>query len=223
MCSSCSPQTFHLHSTQEGLLQRHWSMLLRLQTETRTLLMPKFRHMQHWLFLQRPGFESDSGLLSLSLSLSPSLSPRPFLSVSLYKVKQKGPWKFIPMELPQWITRHKCYLHLPDGSWRSGSWSMPTTNYSYTLSYSLNVFLLCNDSFWSHDIYCFVHPGEGSSSVALLKGSSLFSLWKGCLVVFLIRCKLWEWAIQNKLNWIELGFARVICMLFPHWVQLWST
>jgi len=31
------------------------------------------------------------------------------------------------------------YLHLPDGSWRSGSWSMPTTNYSYTLSYSLNV------------------------------------------------------------------------------------
>jgi len=31
------------------------------------------------------------------------------------------------------------YLHLPDGSRRSGSWSMPTTNYSYTLSYSLNV------------------------------------------------------------------------------------
>jgi len=28
--------------------------------------------------------------------------------------------------------------------------------------------------FWSHDIYCSVHPGEGSSSVALLKGSSLF-------------------------------------------------
>jgi len=27
-----------------------------------------------------------------------------------------------------------------------------------------------NDSFWSHDIYCSVHPGEGSSSVALLKG-----------------------------------------------------
>jgi len=31
------------------------------------------------------------------------------------------------------------YLHLPDGSWRSGSWSMSTTNYSSTLSYSLNV------------------------------------------------------------------------------------
>jgi len=44
-------------------------------------------------------------------------------------------------------------LHLPDGSWRSGSWSMPTTNYSYTLSYSLNVLLLCNDSFCTHDIY----------------------------------------------------------------------
>jgi len=28
------------------------------------------------------------------------------------------------------------YLHLPDGSWRSGSWSMPTTNCSYTVSYS---------------------------------------------------------------------------------------
>jgi len=32
------------------------------------------------------------------------------------------------------------YLHLPDESWRSGSWSMPTTNYLYTQSYSLNVF-----------------------------------------------------------------------------------
>jgi len=51
---------------------------------------------------------------------------------------------------------------------------MPTTNYSYTLSYSLNVLLVCNDSFWSHDIYSSVHPGEGSSSVALLKVSSLF-------------------------------------------------
>jgi len=38
------------------------------------------------------------------------------------------------------------YLHLPDGSWRSGSWNMPTTNYSYTLSSSLNVLLLCYDS-----------------------------------------------------------------------------
>jgi len=47
------------------------------------------------------------------------------------------------------------YLHLPDGSRRSGSWSMPTSIYSYTLSSSLNVLLLCNASFWSHDIYCF--------------------------------------------------------------------
>jgi len=28
---------------------------------------------------------------------------------------------------------------------------------------------------WSHDVYSSVHPGEGSSSVALLKGASLFS------------------------------------------------
>jgi len=31
------------------------------------------------------------------------------------------------------------YLHLSDGLLRSGMWSMPTTNYSYTLSYSLIV------------------------------------------------------------------------------------
>jgi len=64
------------------------------------------------------------------------------------------------------------YLHLPDGSQRSGLWSMPT-NYAYIfMSYSLNVYL-CNDSFWSHDIYSSVDPGEGSSSVALLKVSYL--------------------------------------------------
>jgi len=32
---------------------------------------------------------------------------------------------------------------------------------------------------WSHDIYFSVHPGEGSSSVALQNGSSLFSPLKG--------------------------------------------
>jgi len=37
--------------------------------------------------------------------------------------------------------------------WRSGSCSVPTMNYSYTLSYSLNVLLLCHDSFCTHDIY----------------------------------------------------------------------
>jgi len=65
---------------------------------------------------------------------------------------------------------------------------MPTTDYSYTLSYSLIVLLLC------FNLYVMipsvhmtsiapVHPGEGSSSVALLKVSSLFSPMKGCLGV----------------------------------------
>jgi len=56
------------------------------------------------------------------------------------------------------------YLHLPDGSW-----SMPTTNYSYTLSYSLIVLLLCFNVCVMipsvHMTYIApVHPGEGSSS-----------------------------------------------------------
>jgi len=41
----------------------------------------------------------------------------------------------------------------------------------------------------SHDIYCSVHPGERSSSVALLKGSSLFSPEK----VFLFLGS-WSWS-----------------------------
>ncbi|TNN39278.1 hypothetical protein EYF80_050547 [Liparis tanakae] len=57
------------------------------------------------------------------------------------------------------------YLHLPDGARRSGSWSMPTTNYSYTVIFIECVFFYSNLSFWSHDIYCSLHPGEGSSSV----------------------------------------------------------
>jgi len=44
--------------------------------------------------------------------------------------------------------------------------------------------LTLNLSFWSHDIYCSVHPREGSSSVALLKVSSLFFPLKGYLGVF---------------------------------------
>jgi len=75
----------------------------------------------------------------------------------------------------------------------SGSWSMPTTNYSYILSYSLNVLLLCNDSFWSHDIYCSVHPGEGTSSVALLKGSDMFPperVFSISWELFQIRCEV---------------------------------
>jgi len=108
----------------------------------------------------------------------------------------------------------------------SGWWSMPTPNYSHTLSYSLNVFIsLCNASFWSHDIYS---SGEGSSSVALLKGSSLSPPpWKLVFSYFLrvfpdpmwgqrsgcrtcTDCKaLWGTFVicdigLYKINWIEL-------------------
>jgi len=44
------------------------------------------------------------------------------------------------------VVKHVCVshvsvpLHLSHRLWRSGSWTMPTTNYSYTLSYSFNVF-----------------------------------------------------------------------------------
>jgi len=79
---------------------------------------------------------------------------------------------------------------------------------------------------WSHDLYCPVHPGEGSSSVALLEGSYLFSpwmffFWVFLLSFFLIRCEVKGQGcrmctdckglrvkcvildILNKLNWIE--------------------
>jgi len=74
------------------------------------------------------------------------------------------------------------YLLLSHGLWRSRSRSMPTTNYSYILMclcYSVTL------SIWSHNIYSFVHPGEGSSSVALLKGSSLVSPVRGFYFYFL--------------------------------------
>jgi len=67
---------------------------------------------------------------------------------------------------------------------------------SHTQSYPLNVFMwLCNPSFWSHDIYCSVHPGEGSSSVAPLKVSSLFYPAKKKILLvfgelFLIGCEV---------------------------------
>jgi len=46
---------------------------------------------------------------------------------------------------------------------------------------------LCHDSFWSHDVHPSVHPGEGSSSLALLKGSSPFLPVNG-LFLFLGSC-----------------------------------
>jgi len=99
---------------------------------------------------------------------------------------------------------------------------MPTNN-SYTLSYSLIVLLLCFNLCIMipsvHITYITpVHPGEWSSSVALLKVSSLFSPWRVVWKFFLIRCEvlgqgclylqivkhsetnLWKWAIQ--INWI---------------------
>jgi len=94
------------------------------------------------------------------------------------------------------MRRHRSYL--PDGSSRSGSWNMPTTNYSYTLSYSLIVLLLCfNLCVMISSVHITsiapVHPGEGSSSLALLKVSSLFSPWRVVWEFFLIRCEvLWQ-------------------------------
>jgi len=83
-----------------------------------------------------------------------------------------------------------------------------------------------NVSFWSHGIYYSVHTGEGSSSVALLKVSSIFFLVKGYLGVFpdpmwgqrsgmsmCIDCKAlrqicnWKWAL--RINWIELNILYI--------------
>jgi len=108
------------------------------------------------------------------------------------------------------ITLHYCDLHTHTGGTAMGS----------------------IDSFWSHDIYSSFHPGEGSSSVALLKVSYLFSLWKGFFYFFLIRgevkgqgCRmstvfkaLWGKLVicENglyKINWIEF---RVKCLAQGH-------
>jgi len=91
------------------------------------------------------------------------------------------------MPWPCWCSAHSPLP--PDGSWRSGSWSMPTTNYSYSLSYSLNVFTLICPSVHMASIAP-VHLGEGSASVALLKVPSLFSLWRVVWEFFLIRCEV---------------------------------
>jgi len=85
---------------------------------------------------------------------------------------------------------------------------------------------VCNESFCTHDVYSSVHLGEGSSSVALLKVSSLFAPVKGCLGVvpdpmwgfgsgmsMCTDCKaLWGKFVicENglyKINWIELNWS----------------
>jgi len=126
------------------------------------------------------------------------------------------------------VGRHPAMALLMHPAPPSGSWTMLTRNYSNTLSNSLNVFMeLCNDSFWSHDIYSSVNPGEGSSSVALRKVSSIFFPVKGFFSIywefFLIWCEvkgqgcrmctdfkaLWGKFVicdigLSKINWTEL-------------------
>jgi len=62
------------------------------------------------------------------------------------------------------------YLLLFHGLWLSGPFLLIIHTF---LSKTLNVYV--NLFIWSHDIYSSVHPGDVSSSVALLKVSSLFS------------------------------------------------
>jgi len=47
-----------------------------------------------------------------------------------------------------------------------------------------------NPSFWSHYIYCSVHPGEGSSSVLSWRVLHFFSPWRVVWEFFLIRCEV---------------------------------
>jgi len=74
----------------------------------------------------------------------------------------------------------------------SGSWSMPTTNYSYTLSYSSNVLLLCcTNSLRTHDVYCI---WRGILLCCSPEGFFPFFPVKGCFPFFgeffLIRCEV---------------------------------
>jgi len=75
---------------------------------------------------------------------------------------------------------------------------------------------VCNDSFWSHDIYCTRPSWRGILLCCSPEG--FFTFWvrelflircevkgQGCLCVQIVKhwhiCNLWKWAIQNKLNW----------------------
>jgi len=100
-----------------------------------------------------------------------------------------------------------------------------------------------NASFWSHDIDCSVHPGEESSSVALLKVSPFFPLRKkyfsweffliwcerskgqGCRTCtdYKARCNLWYWAVQNKLNWMSADAHKPVCPVYFSEVWLSSS
>jgi len=99
---------------------------------------------------------------------------------------------------------------------------MPPTNYSYTRSYSLNVLLLCNDSFWSHDIYCICPSWRGILLCCSPEGFFPFFTMKGFFlfvgsvswsdvrswdrdVILCIDCKArWgKFVICDKINWTE--------------------
>jgi len=86
----------------------------------------------------------------------------------------------------------KCFKKICiHGGLHRGPCLLPTI---YTLCHTHWMCCYSNDSFWSHDIYCSVHPEQGSSSVALPKVSSLFSPVNYnfflFLEFFLIRCEV---------------------------------
>jgi len=116
------------------------------------------------------------------------------------------------------------------GSWRSRSWNMPNTNYSYTVIFIECILTLVCPSVHITSIAS-VHPGEGSSSIALLKVSSIFSLWKfffyflgvfpdpmwgfGTGMSICTDCKALrdKFAIcENGLNWIDKLYTSLLFM-----------
>jgi len=73
------------------------------------------------------------------------------------------------------------YFFLFHGMWRSGSWSMPTTNYSYISVMLIKcVVNMSRCSFCKHDIYC-IRPSWRRILLLLLSSRFLhfFPQWKG--------------------------------------------
>jgi len=113
-------------------------------------------------------------------------------------------WWIIEVWIVEYAYYHLCHgpietpptpplcLHLRDGSWRSRSWNMPTTNYSYTQSYSLIVLLLCfnvcNDSFCTHGIY-YTRP-SWRGILLCCSPEGFFTFFSVVWEFFLIRCEV---------------------------------
>jgi len=88
----------------------------------------------------------DTLFITLTCSMSPPLNYNPIAHSSSLP---PSAWWIIEVWIVEYADYQRChgpaetpptpplYLHLPDGSWRSRSWNMTTTNSSYTLSYSL--------------------------------------------------------------------------------------